>query len=292
MSAPSRAEDDAPDNLAHIVGNYGIIEQAISVPFKPVSVYALVEAPGKGVKQYHAAVVPTAIGATSVEAGQTVTVGALIPFPTGVSADGLFHFTFFLASLGGDFAATEVRSWTWKTLKGNSLALTALESEIDRLEDQIQPSREENMQLEARLTQLKESASKIAGVDALIDLQSELDSLKGFDEKKASEVERLRSLAYEAELEPDPPGMDDMLMNLNDQLRRAARITADADRLGTSRKESVEANFQRKLDLVRDTENANAQELAQEALRLRKQRQELEARLNEGQDTAAPNSEF
>ena len=129
LAAEGEAAPPPSAELTYIPKSAGIIEQAISVHFKPVSVYALVERKFGEVRQYPGVAVPTGTGTTEVEAGQTVTVGAIIPVPVDAKPDEVFHFTFFLASVTGEFAATEIRSWTWKNLRANSLTEDSLESQ-------------------------------------------------------------------------------------------------------------------------------------------------------------------
>ena len=135
--------------------------------------------------------------------------------------------------------------------------------------------------------QPREAASKIAGVDDLIDLKTELASLKGFDDRKAAELDRLREMVKRGRFSPEPESADQLRMQLSQQLRDAARVTADADRMGMSQRESATANYRRKIELVKQAEGVNAEELAQDVLVLRKRRRELEARLN----VDAPNPE-
>lgn len=280
--AAGEGEPESIPEASYLPKDFGLIEQTIAVPFKPVSVYALVEQKTGDIRQYHGIAVPSGAGGMEVEAGQTVNVAALIPVPKQAAPDDVFHFTFFLASVSGDFAATEIRSWTWKALRENSLTIDSLEAQTSAIERDIPAQREQNTKLEAKLTQLREQASKIAGVDDLIDLKTELASLKGFDEKKSSELERLKELVKRGRFDPEPEGMDDLRMDLLGQLRNAARLTADADRLGMSQRESAVAAYRRKIDIVKQAEGVDPQELAQRVLELRSHRRELESRLNVG----------
>ncbi|MFN8389990.1 MAG: hypothetical protein U0136_06845 [Bdellovibrionota bacterium] len=261
----------------------GIIEQTIAVPFRPVTVYALVSGADGSIQQYHAVAVPMAPGATEVEVGQTVTVGAVVPLPnTSAALEGSFSFTFFLVNLNGEFAATEVQSWTYKMLAANNRSISELDQDRAQIEHDIPLQREENNKLEARLTQVREQASKIAGVDDILDLKTELANLKDFDEKKFSDLERLHALYKAGSTVPDPKDVQDLRVKLLNQLRLAAQVTAEADRLGMSRQESALAEYKRKVDLVKSTAGEDPQALAKQILQLRKQRRELEGRLNLG----------
>jgi len=268
--------------------SFGVIEQTISVPFRAVSVYALVETTVGQIRQYRAKAVPAAIGAKEIEAGQAVLVGAVIPIPPNAAPDAVFHFSFFATGVNGDFAATDIQSLTWKALETSGYQIETLKEETARLENSLPAQREENLKLENQLSQLRDQAAKIAGVDDLIDLKSELDSLKGSDEKKSVEVDRIKLLAKLGFEAADPKNSDALLMDLGGQLRLAAKVTAEADKVGTNRKGSVEAEYRRKLDLVRRMEGVDPQSLAQQVLNLRKRRKDLEARLDTG---ASPSTE-
>ena len=270
---------------ADSAGNWGIIEQTISVPFRPVSVFALIANKKGKVEQYHAVAVPMTPGATEVEVGQMVTVGSVVPVPAGIDKDEVFHYTFFLASLNGEFAATEIKSWSWKELQANSQDADVLEHQRDQLEKEIPPQRDANAKLELRVNQLRDQASKIAGVDDILDLKSELASLQGVDgKKKVTEFQRINELVKAGRATPEPLGADDMRQNLASQLRQVSITTAEVDRLGTSRHDSAVSEYRRKLAMAKEADSADPQALAQEILALRKQRKELEGRLNLNSD--------
>lgn len=264
---------------------FGIIEQTISVPFRAVTVYALVETAMGEIRQYRAIAVPASVGATEIEAGQPVLVGAVVPVSSSVSPDAVFHFSFFATGVNGDFAATEIQSLTWKALLSSGYEIDTLKEETAKLEQSLPTQREENLKLESQLSQLRDQAAKIAGVDDLIDLKSELDSLKGSDEKKAVEVDRIKLLSRNGFESAPPKNADESLMDLGAQLRLAAKVTAEADKVGLNKKGSAEAEYRRKLELVRRAEGADPQALAQQVFNLRKRRKELEARLNAGTET-------
>jgi hypothetical protein len=291
QGGPSQGGNPAA-SAATISGTFGVVEQTISVPFRPVSVFALLSSPSTHILQYHAVAVPMTPGATEVEVGQTVTVGATVPIPKNAPADEAVYFTFFLVNLNGEFAATEVQSWTWGQLSQNNRSIDELNQDRAQIEHDIPLQREENNKLDARLTQLREQASKIAEVDGILDLKTELANLKDFDERKVGDLERLKYLYHEGVSETDPTDDGDIRMNLLAQMRKAAQVTADADRLGMSRKETATNEFHRKLNLIRGVSDIDPQQLAKQILALRKQRRELESRLNMNSTPESTNQEF
>ena len=148
--------------------------------------------------------------------------------------------------------------------------------------------------MEKQLSQLREQASKIAEVDEIIDLKSELTNVRGFDEQKSAEIERLRTLVAEGRDAADPKNLVSIRATLAENLAGIAKVTALSDRLSGRRREAAAASYRRKINLVRESEGIDPELLAQEALDLRRRRKELEARLSKGGAAAEAeaNSEF
>jgi hypothetical protein len=62
-----------------------------------------------------------------------------------------------------------------------------------------------------------------------------------------------------------------------------AQVTAMTQRLSIRRREAAIASFRRKLALIREVGDSDAEILAREVLRLRARRKELEAQLSVGE---------
>lgn len=255
----------------------GILQQAIVVPFEPVSIYALQEVGPGTVKQYRA--VSYTPGDAKAPPGSNValTVGAPVRRGADANDSGVFHFTFFVTGLEGQFAATEMKAWTWKKLVENTLPFSVMEREIEIDQRSVAALEQSSNDVEAKLAQLREQASKIAEVDELIDLKMELSNTKGFDEKKLDEITRLRRLAELGRTIGDVSAVDEMRVQLSTQLAEAAKTTALSDRLNRSKRDAAAASYRRKLEIIRRNEGIDQQELAQEILQLRRRRKELEA---------------
>ena len=273
--------------------NVGILEQTISVPFEPVSLYALQEIAIGEIRQYRA--VAAQLG-DPAEAAQSVqlTVGAPVAKNADADEEGLFHFTFFLTDLNGQFAATEVKGWSWKRLAENTLPGTLLERNGAAYAQEITMQQAKNSEMEKQLSVMREQASKIAEVDEIIDLKSELTNVRGFDEQKSAEIERLHTLVAEGRDAADPKNLVSIRATLAENLAGIAKVTALSDRLSGRRREAAAASYRRKINLVRESEGIDPELLAQEALDLRRRRKELEARLSKGGAAAEAeaNSEF
>lgn len=269
---PARAADDAL---------YGIVQQTIAVPFKPVSVYALVDF-GKGkINQFPGTFVPYQ-SASGDDRNSRVAVAAVVPLPVPAPpSDQSFRFTFFLASLDGEFAATEVADMTWDQLQQVPHSVEAINAEIEQLQKRIPQQKEKNSVTQKKFTELRDKASQIAQVDDLLDLRSELENLKGNDDKKSDEVDHIREAIRLGYRTPASPAVDAVRLDLLGQLYAAARVTAFVDREADLKRSSAEMSYQRKLELIRETENLDPDALAQEALQLRERRRALERQLHE-----------
>ncbi len=188
----------------------GIIEQTIAVPFKPVSVYALVDFGNNNIKQIPGVFVPFPNQGSNAAAGDRVAVAAVIQNErqtesteaAGVKSygnssapqnDHHFRFTFFLASLEGEFAATEVTETTWEQIQSIPHTVDAISAAIATAKKAIPQQKERNAATDKKFASLRTQASQIAQVDDLLDLKTELESLKETDEKKVGEVEHIRA---------------------------------------------------------------------------------------------------
>ncbi len=269
----------------------GILDQSVVVPFDPVSIYALQELSVGAVQQFRA-IALQAFESNSKPQGEsrTLIAGAAVPLSPDISPSTIFHYAFFLTDLSGQFAATEVKSTAWKNIIEGQKTVSQLEQEAAGLKDQLMIEELKNSSIEKQLAELREQASKIADVDEIIDLKSELANLQGSDEQKAAETERLRELVKVGRALPEPAGIDSIRANLSLHLEAAARVGASVDRAAATKREDIIAGYKRKLALIRTTDNENPEALAQELLTLRKHRKELES--SSGLSSAEKNSEF
>ncbi len=275
--------------------NVGILEQTISVPFEPVSLYALQEIALGEIRQYRAVAAKLGDSAEGEQGkAEQLTVGAPVARSNDAGEASIFHFTFFLTDLNGQFAATEVKGWSWKRLAENTLPGSLLERNGAAYAQEIAVQQTKNSEMEKQLSVMREQASKIAEVDEIIDLKSELTNVRGFDEQKSAEITRLHTLIAEGRDAPDPKNLVSIRATLAENLAGIAKVTALSDRLSGRRREAAAASYRRKINLVRESEGIDPELLAQEALELRRRRKELEARLSKGgvAAEAEANSEF
>ena len=191
-------------------------------------------------------------------------------------------FTFFIKGADGAFAATPVKSWDGAALDGNSLSTSVIEKEAARLEATLPERRQQSQLLDRELRGLRAQASKIAGVDEIIDLKMDLARVKGFGEQSAVEQERLRRLINVGRSVTDSPEIGKLRGDLTLQLRDSAQKSALASRLTARKRAAGKATLEQRLQLIRDMASYDPKLLAQEVLKLRERRRALESRSRVG----------
>lgn len=273
LDTPSDIGAQMPDDLS-------FIDQHVSTAFDPKRSYIFFEPALGKVRQYPAATIAEEGKISDSETIDRRIVGAKVALDQIPETSTAVHFSFFILGEEGVFAATPVRSWPVDKLKENSQSVAELHGEIAELEAQKRENDLKILSLEDDLDILRQEASKIAGVEDIVELQREQRSVETMlknSEKEKLRLERLVELGRELD---DPQEIDAIRTDLLDQLKEAAQATAMADRLNARRKASALTVLKNKLASVRQTANLNPEALAQEVLRLRKVRREWEGRLN------------
>lgn len=256
--------------------NFGIIEQTIAVGFKPTSTYALVAQKLSSnnwrlIKRIHGTIIP------SPEEEETLYVAVVVPQEVFSEEDQELYYSFFLLSVDGEIAATEVKTITKEQLLNSFVPKEQLSLEIKQFEQQLPVLKTKNVISQNKLSQTKEKVSKIAEVDDLIDLKSELANLKEGDSDAASEVEVLKNLYAENVYKPVSLEHLQMRMELEKQLKDILKSTTFQKKSSSNSPAEIISNFHRKIELAKSISNSNPEILAKEVLALRKKRLELEA---------------
>ena len=268
--------------------DFAIVDETVRTAFEPVSVTALVY-DGSRLKQYDAefSAVPTG------NSGEKLyRVAAVLPFnsssASGASsgkgqspaANGLVV-CFFLVSVDGDFASTNVQLWPLDRLEANSRTREELEKDFENAKKEIPKQQARNDALEQELERAKERASNLSEVEDIMGLKSTLEQLQNSDSSAANELElgRLRSLVQQSRALPIPPHVISNRLELSKQLQEIALATASAEHVRSNRKQNASASYFHKLDLAREAEGVDIRGMAAQVLDLRQKRKELEARL-------------
>lgn len=278
--AVARSDDAGSPDAASGTGR-SAVDQFVSVPFEPQSVYLLLEKRLGSLEEYPARYLRRETFTKSGAAPGELYIGAQVPYAGASREPEDVRYTFFMRGAEMSFAATPIRTWTQEAFTSNMATTDALREECVRTEHEIAQRRAESAVFEGELKGLRDQASKIAGIDEIIDLKMELARLKGFGDQKAAEKERLKALLAEGRgQQAEDPKIDVLRQELSANLRDTARMTAMADRLKSRRREAARTTVEKKLSLVREMSRYNPETLAQEVLKLRAKRKDLEAKLN------------
>jgi len=240
------------------------IDQRVKVSFPPFSAFLFCSSDLQQVESNAAVVIPRD-GAT-----QEYVVGARIPELSG--ADVLV--SFFLRGRDASFAATPVRRVTSTELQ--SAEKGEFEVEALTTEQERQATEKDIMSLSYKLRELRALAMKSAGVDDLVQIQTELNRYQSAGVQRQNEGERLKELLAIGRKESESLNLDPLRQKLSEDLRDTAQVTALADRLKTRKKQTAKEGFQEKLSLVKEMSRYSREDLAKEILALRAKRKELE----------------
>lgn len=270
--------------------DFGIIEQTIAVSFKPTSTYALVAqklsaSNWRLIKRIHGTIV------ANPEDEGTLDVAVVVPQEVFSEEDQELYYSFFLISVDGEIAATEVKAITKEQLLNSFIPQEQLSLEIKQFEQQLPILKTKNVISQNKLNQTKEKVSKIAEVDDLIDLKSELASLKEGDSNAASEVEVLKNLYADNVYKPDSPEDLQMRMDLEKQLKEIIKSSTFQKKSTSNSPAEIISNFHKKIELAKSISYNNPEILAKEVLSLRRKRLELEAQLS-STGTTESNKDF
>lgn len=287
VSRPCFAQNDSSATAAGTqTGN--IIEQVVASGFRPDRVLMLRENGLGEVRQHVASYILR--GGEQRENYEQIFVGARLGPNTAASHAGKMLFTFFLIGNRGDFAATPITGWTMEQIRENNRSVNALLEESSTLEAEFKSKQVELTEVEAKLGELRNRASQIAGVDEIIDVKMKLTQVRGYGADNEVEQRRLRDLVERGRAYDEPDNSRIRVQQLSQQLAETARVTALAERLNARRREAARESVERKIALVQEMRGVDAEALAREVLRLRSERRELEAQL--GPATTAEDIQF
>ena len=253
--------------------NKYIVDQTISVPFSPSEVKAIISgAPGE-VSIFKSEFVEISAHRTKEGKSYLVHVGSM--FPSAVLSGDSLEVVFTALSKDGDLMVAPTRTWKKEDLDKLASLREGLLADTDKLRFEVARSKSEVTDIDKSIKELQVKASEIAGVEEIVALKLELSELRGAGESGESEKERLKALVEKGRSTTDPEGIHELLKELANQLAKTAEATAMADRLNERKKSAAMATLNQKLELIKEMEALDSQELAERALLLRARKRAL-----------------
>ena len=258
----------------------GFIDELIALDITPEKVFSLVEiAPGeverypaKFLDYYETIRYPKVVGDTN-----HWIVASPLTLPKETQS---LTFTFFLIAEDGYFAGTPVVNRSLEQIIDERKPTSQLEEEVRQSRKKLLSQVKMLEGLDEELAELREKASKVVGIENIVDLNMELSELEGFSSELESEKERLEELIKIGRKAKQPANLAQKRRELQAFLKEAAKVTAMADRLNKKKKNAALSTLRKNISLVKQTSGYNLQLLSQEVLKLRRQRRKLEAQLN------------
>lgn len=267
-----------------------VLQHVLPSPVVPERASLLIQDSSGLVRTYRAQVVPLEFQESELKSSPHIFVAAAVP-DSLLPADNLpLYGTFLLFNEYSDFLATPVQIFERSDALRKTPSLTVLGVQQEEFERKLKVKQIESESLEEQLVELRNTASRIAGVDEIVQLNAELERLKSFGEESVQELERLRRLTEIGRAQVAPAGAIQLRHVLSEQVRVAAQVTATADRLTARKREAALGSMKQKLRLIELTSTLDPEALTKEALRLRSYRRQLEHRLGTppGEEDARP----
>jgi hypothetical protein len=244
--------------------NYGIVDEVVSLGFVPRHGFLLVEKQLGEVQQRAIEVLP-------YQDGQAL-VGSVVDCSKNESN----RIVFFLRGDRELFAATPVRSYSSQAMKANASSLAELQEKILLLDREQSGVNESLAQVELTLKKLRNEASSITGVSDIVELKKRLSQVVGYEEKGEAEQGRLRRLIESGKSVEEPAQIDQRRQALSLQLQQVAQLTASAEKISARTQSLGKTSLEKKLNLIKETAQYDAELLAKQLLDLRSRRVELE----------------
>ena len=254
-----------------------VVDQVVELPFVPQEVFLLIST--RKVRRFRGAVVSYTPIKQVPEGHQSFLAGGSFPFSASFTSPKGVYSSFVFIGPNKEIATSSAKYWSLNDLKQNSQTILSYSKNSKKLEHRIDTKVLELSALDRELQELRERASKLIDVDALVAAKMELEILRHQLEEKRNVVNRLLSVVEIARELPETPELYSLQRELQTQLKDAAKVSALADRLNTRRRQAAVASFKSKVALVRKMREYEPEALAKRVLELRNRRAKLERQL-------------
>lgn len=254
-----------------------MVDQTVSVSFKPKRQFLLIETGLGAALQFPATYLPRDVNATAEQEARRLLLAAAVPWAADLANNREAHFTFFLIGEDSLFAATPVKSWTSDKVMENMQTTKQLHRAADELFSRAHSLDGTTAKMKLEIDTLREQVLQIAGIDELVSLKMKLAQLQGRGENNVSEQERLKTLIQRAREMGDPPDIYARMQELSLHLTETAKATALAERLGRRQQEAAQQHVHNKLGLIQEMRELDTTALTQELASLKAERVRLES---------------
>jgi len=188
-----------------------------------------------------------------------------------------YLYSIFLRELAGAFAGTPVVARTGESLKGRSRSIAELQEAVRRERKKLFKTVSEIGEKDLEISKMKTKVETMAEVENIIFLENQLEYFAREKEKAVSERKRLEKLVARGRKQVADKSLPALRRGLQAQLRDAAKVTANADRLSARKKRSAVGKVRSQMAMIRAAKGVNKKALLKKLRKVRAQRKTIEA---------------
>lgn len=262
-------EKRLPDGL-------GFLDGVVGSALKPDLAYSLVElAPGV-VARAEAFVLDfnKIISLNESAVGQHKWIVAAPFYPHEEKKD--YRYSIFLREKEGAFAGTPVVTCQKESLKGSSRSISQLQESVSKERGELNQLIVKIEERHSKLQALRKTVEETTELENLIVLEEQLGYYDREKTKLLEERNRLRRLVSLGRSQVADESLPAVRRNLQEQLREAAKVTANADRLSERKKRAAVGRVRSQMALIRSTTGVDKKPLLRKLRKLRAQRKAIE----------------
>lgn len=254
--------------------NLGVLIQKVTMSAKPVVVTVELYSSGRGIERMEGT------GYVLSSTGAEIDIMLTAPIDlTGVNSEEKFLYSFSAVKPSGEVVHFPVRGAIYEEIRAEAVSITALDEKIKAATQELKREDRFAKSEDERLETLKTQALQMTGVDDLVELNTELDSLNDAPVLSDAELSRLNELYKVGSRSVADPITAESISDLNKQLFQITRLTTDVDRAERSKMSRRHTDVEGRIQMIRESLSVNSEEIAREVVRLRARRKELEQQL-------------
>lgn len=255
--------------------NLGVLIQKVKMAAKPAVVTLELYSPGRGIERLEGT------GYVLASSGTEIEIMLIAPIDlSGVAPEENVFCAFSATKPSGEVVYFPVFATTFAQIKSEALSITAIEEQIKTATQELKSEERLAKSEDERLEMLKTQALQMTGVDDLVELNTELDSLNDAPVLTDAELIRLDQLYKLGAKDVADSVIADSITDLNRQLFQVTKLTTKIDRTERSKMSRRHTDVEGRIQMIRESLSIDSEEIAREVVRLRARRKELEKQLS------------
>ena len=274
LSVPTSASAENSGWRKALPNNLGLLIEKVTMGAKPSVVSVELYSSSRGIERLEGTGYVLSSSGTEIEIMFTAPINIV-----GVNEEEQVLYVFSATKPTGEIVHFPVKTTSFAEIKYAAMSIAAIEDQIKlgnqelKREDRLAKSEDD------RLEQLKGQALQMTGVDDLVELNTELDSLTDVPVLTDAELSRLNSLYAQGRTSLADQTVNETIPELNRQLFQVAKLTTKVDQAERAKLSQHHTDIGRRIAMIRESLSLNSEEIAQEIVRIRARRRELEKQI-------------